>query len=41
MFPPQVTVKGPLIQMLERDQKDALAKGDQLLESIKKEFKKD
>ena len=41
LFPPIVTVKDPFVQELERDQREALEKGDQLLESIKKEFKKD
>ena len=41
LFPPTVTVKDPFVQQLERDQREALAKEDQLLESIKRESKKD
>ena len=41
LIPPQVTVKDPFVQQLEKDQREARAKEEQLLESIKREFKKD
>ena len=41
LVPPQLTVKDPLVQELEKDQREALARGDRLLEAVKKEFKKD
>ena len=40
LIPPLFTLKNPMIQELENDQKEALSRGDQLLEAIKKEFKK-
>ena len=41
LVPPQLTVKTPLTQKLERDQREALAREDQLLDAIKKEFQKE
>ena len=40
-MPPLLTIKSPKVQELEKAQKEALSSDEQLLESIKKEFKKD